>query len=855
MDDKAATIALARTFDKASGGTLGYCSPHLLLPPELGDDANLDGDGNMKHDTVRERDNRQRALLWGEESANNLTVAHRSAVRPGGTADGLSRQRVAQIPAAGAAVTVKTVPETGDDRRSIRVGFLSTHFRWHSVGRLTVGLIEDLGRSGGIEVFVIHASINARAAGQQSDRRNTPQRDEGVDGHNRSAGSDNGDRDGSIRARLNAAGVSVLWLTPAIIDSAAAASADKSTGEASRRSGVGHALQDARERIAALKLDALVFGDVGMDALTTGLAHARLSPVQVAFWGHPGTTGLSTVDFFITSDLFEPKGNTENGDAADLLLGRCIKRSRSCKVLHSDRNCNVRGVQTELMIDAACDDMEITPERGVGRAGRIHAAVKTESRQEAFSEQLVRLSGLGIVFDDPAQTFRSTDKEIASPRRGQLPVAGGSDEQQFDGGSRQSTSNNGKMAAKGDRMRAQESSAQHASGRGNRRPIAKESIRRPRLYVCAQSLMKMHPAFDAAIAGILAEDPLAHVVLLRDSRQLLWHSRFRRRLRLAVDAAEERKNIANSAATAGRGDHRETSNSSFPRCSTPSSVHDDSSLRTPMPYPSARPPALNLNAEKTVGNDLPGELAISVGTSIASTVTLPQRVVPKNRARAPAPGQLWSRVRFVGPLSARDFFDLQCRADVVLDPFPFGGGVTTLEALSCGTPVVTAGALQNVHRLAEGIIVSIAEGLEGAETKVETRNKEENNGATELRRAEGGDARARPGSSFEGCISLECDHDGKHAQEGEGRESESFSDGGGFALVANLLASTKGDYVKKAVAVASPGPLRERVRHALRVGSKHMMRGDGNVALDWERFLRNAVALSSTAKTSTNDPE
>ena len=42
-------------------------------------------------------------------------------------------------------------------------------------------------------------------------------------------------------------------------------------------------------------------------------------------------------------------------------------------------------------------------------------------------------------------------------------------------------------------------------------------------------------------------------------------------------------------------------------------------------------------------------------------------------------------------------------ADVVLDPFPFGGGVTTLEAFSVCSPVVTAPNLQTVPRLAAGM--------------------------------------------------------------------------------------------------------------------------------------------------------
>lgn len=54
-------------------------------------------------------------------------------------------------------------------------------------------------------------------------------------------------------------------------------------------------LSQAQAAIAGLGLHVLVFGDVGMEALTTYLSYARLAPVQVAFWGHPSTTGTHTL--------------------------------------------------------------------------------------------------------------------------------------------------------------------------------------------------------------------------------------------------------------------------------------------------------------------------------------------------------------------------------------------------------------------------------------------------------------------------------------------------------------------------------------------------------------------------------
>lgn len=46
--------------------------------------------------------------------------------------------------------------------------------------------------------------------------------------------------------------------------------------------------------------------------------------------------------------------------------------------------------------------------------------------------------------------------------------------------------------------------------------------------------------------------------------------------------------------------------------------------------------------------------------------------------------------------------------DVMVDPFPFGGGVTTLEALAVCTPVVTLPALQNVPALTAGMLRTLS---------------------------------------------------------------------------------------------------------------------------------------------------
>lgn len=68
----------------------------------------------------------------------------------------------------------------------------------------------------------------------------------------------------------------------------------------------------ARQKIADLQLDILFYTDVGMDALTWSLAFLKLAPVQCTTWGHPVTTGLKTMDYYLSSESFETESAAEN---------------------------------------------------------------------------------------------------------------------------------------------------------------------------------------------------------------------------------------------------------------------------------------------------------------------------------------------------------------------------------------------------------------------------------------------------------------------------------------------------------------------------------------------------------------
>ena len=126
----------------------------------------------------------------------------------------------------------------------LRIGFVSTYFYLHSIARTTIGLIRGLPRA----QFEVH----------------------------------------------------VFSIMPAD-DSMAAAM--RGAGDHYHR--LPDNLDRVREAIGAVRPDILFFADMGMHPLTYFLAFWRLAPLQLTTWGHPMTTGIDTMDYFVSAEGIE----------------------------------------------------------------------------------------------------------------------------------------------------------------------------------------------------------------------------------------------------------------------------------------------------------------------------------------------------------------------------------------------------------------------------------------------------------------------------------------------------------------------------------------------------------------------
>jgi predicted O-linked N-acetylglucosamine transferase (SPINDLY family) len=132
------------------------------------------------------------------------------------------------------------LPKRPPRGKRIRIGFVSSFFQLHSVARTTIGFIRDLPR----ERFEVHVFAIEPA-------------------------------DDAMRRAVESAADVYVKLT--------------------------RELAAIRRAIEDTALDVLVFADLGMDPVTYALALWRLAPLQAVSWGHSDTSGIDTIDCYLSA--------------------------------------------------------------------------------------------------------------------------------------------------------------------------------------------------------------------------------------------------------------------------------------------------------------------------------------------------------------------------------------------------------------------------------------------------------------------------------------------------------------------------------------------------------------------------
>ncbi|MEI6212822.1 MAG: FkbM family methyltransferase [Desulfuromonadales bacterium] len=110
--------------------------------------------------------------------------------------------------------------------------------------------------------------------------------------------------------------------------------------------------------ISEMKLDVLIYPGLGMDSITLMLAALRLAPVQCTSWGHPVTTGMPTVDHFISSELMEPlDGDAHYSEELVRLPNLSVWYEASESVAAASTDKVIPGVEPHHIVFLCCQNI------------------------------------------------------------------------------------------------------------------------------------------------------------------------------------------------------------------------------------------------------------------------------------------------------------------------------------------------------------------------------------------------------------------------------------------------------------------------------------------------------------------
>lgn len=168
--------------------------------------------------------------------------------------------------------------------------------------------------------------------------------------------------------------------------------------------------------------------------------------------------------------------------------------------------------------------------------------------------------------------------------------------------------------------------------------ISRKTKHNTTIALCPQHMPKFHPNFDIVLTSILLQAPNSVIALIDNKKKFQWRRTLTTRWRQSLTTHLAAGNTTSTT---------------------------------------------DLSA---------GEISASGASSVATTTIDVSAQVEA----------LLGRIVWVDSLTPQEYLTLLAFGDVMLDPFPFGGGVTTLESVAVCTPVITLPVAQSVPQLAAG---------------------------------------------------------------------------------------------------------------------------------------------------------
>lgn len=105
------------------------------------------------------------------------------------------------------------------------------------------------------------------------------------------------------------------------------------------------------------ELHVLIYPELGMDPLSLKLASLRLAPVQCVSWGHPTTSGLPTIDYYLSSDLMEPHGAEEHYSEKLIRLPNLSAFIMPVELMHTNETRDTLHLRSDAVVYHCCQSL------------------------------------------------------------------------------------------------------------------------------------------------------------------------------------------------------------------------------------------------------------------------------------------------------------------------------------------------------------------------------------------------------------------------------------------------------------------------------------------------------------------